>query len=61
MLRQIKSDRLLGPEEMDSLVAESELMDVLDINKTWAGDGMLYRTTTPGIFHFVDQKYQRGD
>jgi hypothetical protein len=26
--------------------------------KGWAGFGMLYKTLTPGTWHFVDQKYK---
>jgi len=26
-------------------------------NKTWVGDGTLYRTTNKNKFHFVDYKY----
>ena len=38
---KITCDRALGDEEMESLIAEAKLMEVLDINKTWVGDGML--------------------
>lgn len=54
---KITCDRALGDAEMESLIAEAKMMDVLDKNKTWVGDGMLYRTTRKDKFHFVDQKY----
>lgn len=54
---EITCDRELGDEEMEMLVAEAKMMDVLAMNKTWVGDGMLYRTTGKGEFSFVDQKY----
>ena len=53
----ITCGRALGDEEMEVLTAEAKMMDVLAENKSWVGDGMLYRTTKKGKFHFVDQKY----
>ena len=55
---KITCDRKLGDEEMESLIAEAKMMNVLAINKTWVGDGMLYRTTAKDTFKFVDQKYK---
>ena len=54
---KITCDRKLRDLEMEDLIAEAKLMDVLEINKTWVGDGMLYRTTAKNKFHFVDQKF----
>ena len=54
---KVTCERKLGDEEMESLIAEAKMMDVLAMNKTWVGDGMLYRTTKKNKFHFVDYKY----
>ncbi len=53
---RITCDRKLGLEETEALIAEAKLMILMNCNKTWAGDGMLYRTTKEGTFHFIDQK-----
>jgi len=51
---KITCDRKLSDVEMENLIAEAKLMDVLGMNKTWVGDGMLYRTTGKDKFHFED-------
>ena len=56
VMTKITCKRKLWDEEMENLMAEAKLMEVLDINKTWVGDGMLYRTTKKGVFHFEDEK-----
>lgn len=53
---KITCSRKLGPEELADLTFEAKLLDVLEENKTWVGDGMLYRTTKKGTFHFSDYK-----
>ena len=53
---KITCNRKLGLEETEALIAEAKLMILMNCNKTWAGDGMLYRTTKEGTFHFIDQK-----
>ena len=55
---KITCDRALGDEEMESLIAEAKLMDVLAMNKTWVGDGMLSRHPRTDKAPFVDT--QRG-
>ena len=55
---KITCDRKLGLEETEELIAEAKLMILMSCNKTWTGDGMLYRTTKEKTFHFVDQRYQ---
>ena len=53
---KVTCKRKLWDVEMEMLVGEAKLMDVLAMNKTWVGDGMLYRTTKKGEFHFEDAK-----
>jgi len=55
-MTKITCERKLWDVEMETLVAEAKMMDVLAMNKTWVGDGMLYRTTREGVFHFEDAK-----
>lgn len=52
----ITCDRKLGLQETEALISDAEIMTLLKLNKIWTGDGMLYRTTKDGTFHFVDQK-----
>ena len=54
---KITCDRSLGDEEMKCLVDDAKLMNFMEHNNMWTGDGMLYRTTAKGVFHFVDQRY----
>jgi hypothetical protein len=58
---KITCERKLGDEEKDVLVASAKLMDFMGWNDQWVGDGMLYRTTKEGEFHFVDQKYEEDE
>ena len=53
---KVTCKRKLWDVETEALVAEAKMMDVLAMNKTWVGDGMLYRTTKKGEFHFEDAK-----
>ncbi len=55
---EITCDRKLGAEEMQDCISSAKLMDFMDLNKEWVGDGMLYRTTVKDVYHFVDQKYE---
>jgi hypothetical protein len=55
-MMRITCERKLGDEEKQVLVASAKLMDLLGLNNDWVGDGMLYRTTKKGEFHFVDQE-----
>jgi hypothetical protein len=60
-MMKVTCERKLGDEEMEMLVAEAKMMDVLAMNKTWVGDGMLYRTTKEGEFHFEDANIVTAD
>ena len=51
---KITCARVLADVEMEDLIAEAKMMDALGMNKTWVGDGMLYRTTGKDKFHFED-------
>lgn len=57
---KITCNRRLGDIEREALVAEAKMMYYLQENSSWVGDGMLYRTTGRGVYHFVDQKYEEG-
>ena len=52
----ITCDRKLGSVELADLIFEGKLLDAVEENKAWVGDGMLYRTTKKGTFHFADYK-----
>ena len=55
---KITCARPLGEEEREELIHSAKILEIEGGNKTWTGDGTLYRTTSGKTFHFVDQKWK---
>ena len=55
---KITCDRPLGEEEREELIHSAKILEIEGGNKTWTGDGTLYRTTSGKTFHSVDQKWK---
>ena len=51
----ITCSRKLSLDEIEELAGIAKLMDRQNLIKDWTGDGMLYKTTKRGHFHFIDQ------
>ena len=57
---KIECSRQLSDIETEDLMHSARIMEACGELKGWAGFGMLYMTTKPGTWHFIDQKYKEG-
>jgi len=53
-LMEVTCERNLWDVEKEALIGEAKMMQRLNQNKVWVGDGMLYQTTKENVFHFID-------
>lgn len=53
---KIESERPLWEEREEELIGEAKIMQLLELSKTWVGDGMLYTMTTPNSFYYQPWK-----
>ena len=45
-----------GSSGAEELMGEAKIMQLLELSKTWVGDGMLYTMTTPDSFYYQPWK-----
>ncbi len=55
---KIECSRQLSDIETEDLMHSARIIEACGEIKGWAGFGMLYKTLTPDIWKFVDQKYE---
>jgi len=53
---KIVCNRTLGEQELGDLKFTASIMELLNLNKYWTGDGDLYRTSDKNEFYYKDYK-----